>query len=273
MPELPEVETTCRGILPHIIKRNITKVTIRQKRLRWEIPVRLLQQQLLAQPILGVSRRAKYILIELPTGVLIIHLGMSGTLRITSESSILQPHDHFVCTLNNGKSLRLNDPRRFGCVLWAKKPEELTIFQRLGPEPLSTEFNANYLHNKARKRQIAIKNFIMNNHIVVGVGNIYASESLFLAQIHPEMSAAKLTLEEADKLCRAIRKVLKAAIKAGGTTLKDFYNSEGKPGYFSTQLKVYGKTGEPCEVCERPIFSTIIGQRTSYFCGYCQVKR
>ena len=272
MPELPEVETTVRGIKPHLLQQTIQRVVVRQKQLRWPIPALTLQRLLPSQTITNISRRAKYILIETTAGTLVIHLGMSGTLRLVNEETPLKKHDHFDCLMNDGLILRYNDPRRFGAILWAgKDSSSLAVLAQLGPEPLSKAFHAQYLLERAAKRRIPIKQFIMDGKIVVGVGNIYASESLFLAHIHPLMNSDKLTLLQAKALCHAITTVLKAAIKKGGTTLKDFYQSDGKPGYFRHQLTVYDRAGLDCTQCKTPIEHIILGQRSTYFCPACQV--
>lgn len=270
MPELPEVETTCRGITPHLISQTIHKVIVRESRLRWPIPGATLKKQLISQQILSVSRRAKYIYIQIASGYLIIHLGMSGTLRIYSAKSAIQKHDHFDCILKNGTILRYNDPRRFGCILWAQDPNQLKMIANLGPEPLCVDFTTQYLIQKAKRRQVPIKSLIMNNHIVVGVGNIYASESLFLAGIHPLMPANALTFKNAQKLCHAIKQTLEKAITLGGTTLKDYFQSDGSKGYFANELKVYDRKSEPCYHCKQIIESVRIGQRMTYFCPQCQ---
>ncbi|MGE3319085.1 MAG: bifunctional DNA-formamidopyrimidine glycosylase/DNA-(apurinic or apyrimidinic site) lyase [Candidatus Berkiella sp.] len=272
MPELPEVETTVRGIRPHLLQHKIKGVVVRQKQLRWPIPSLTLERVLPQQTILEVSRRAKYILIETTAGTLVIHLGMSGTLRLCDAKTPLKKHDHFDCQLQAQKVLRYNDPRRFGAILWAGHDlSSLDVLNHLGPEPLSKAFNAHYLLAIAAKRSVSIKQFIMDAKIVVGVGNIYASESLFLAKIHPLMKASHLTPSQAEALCLAIRTVLKAAIKKGGTTLKDFYNSEGKPGYFRHQLTVYDRDGLDCIDCKTPIEHIQLGQRATYYCPQCQI--
>lgn len=270
MPELPEVEITCRGIAPHIINQPIKKLVIRERRLRWPIPSEIIEKQLINQKIVSVSRRAKYIFIQNTNGYLIIHLGMSGTLQICPENSPVKKHDHFDCIFANGKMLRFNDPRRFGCILWAVEPNQLAIISNLGPEPLSQQFTADYLYQKAQHRQVSIKEFIMNNQIVVGVGNIYASESLFLAGIHPKLPARLLNRSKANELCKAIKQTLEKAILHGGTTLKDFCQSDGKPGYFAQELKVYGRKDKPCFHCKKLIESIRVGQRMTYFCPKCQ---
>lgn len=270
MPELPEVETTCKGIAPHLLNKTIEKIIIRQKKLRWPIPLSI-KRKLPLQKIISVERRAKYILISTKTGTLLIHLGMSGSLRIINAKEDFDKHDHFELVLNNGKCLRLHDPRRFGSVLWTEKPIlEHKLLCKLGPEPLSKDFTAKTLYESSRKRKVNIKQFIMNGHIVVGVGNIYASESLFLAGIHPRKAAGTISQARYTLLVAAIKKILKAAIKQGGTTLKDFTQSDGKPGYFQQQLNVYGKKGESCLNCKKPISHCILGQRATYYCTQCQ---
>ncbi len=270
MPELPEVETTCRGIKPHLLKQTISKVIARHEQLRWPIEKKVLQKHLKNKPILEVSRRAKYILIRVPSGSLVIHLGMSGTLRIVDKKTALKKHDHFDCELSNDKVLRFNDPRRFGAILFSPFDEPLSLLATLGPEPLGKNFNAQYLHNKAQKHRCNVKAFIMNQRIVVGVGNIYANECLFLAKIHPEQSANTITEVQYERLFNAIQTILKAAIEKGGTTLKDFRQSDGKPGYFSQALSIYGREGLSCFHCKSIIQSNRIGQRATYFCPSCQ---
>lgn len=270
MPELPEVETTCRGIEPHIQGQKIQSITVRETRLRWPIETKQLKKGLLNQPVLEVSRRAKYILIHFPTGTLVIHLGMSGTLKILKEKHPLLKHDHVEFVFNNGNIMRFNDPRRFGAVLFTSNQDELMQLKHLGPEPLSRAFSSEYLYTKAKKHRIAVKNFIMDQKVVVGVGNIYASESLFLAKIHPAQSANTVSLTQFQHLHRAILKVLKAAIQKGGTTLKDFRHSDGKPGYFSQELTVYGNENSPCIQCQTPITMMTLGQRSTYYCPNCQ---
>ena len=270
MPELPEVETTCKGISPHIEKNIITKVIVRNRSLRWPIPIGL-NKKLSNQKIISVTRRAKYILINTNIGSLIIHLGMSGSLRILSGDEAVEKHDHFELQFKDGIALRLRDPRRFGCVLWEKHdPLKHKLLVNLGPEPLDKEFNADLLFEKSRKRKTTIKQFIMDAKIVVGVGNIYASESLFLSGINPKRLAGKITKQNALDLTAAIKKILKQAIKQGGTTLKDFTSSDGKPGYFQQKLKVYGRKDESCVKCKKPIKQIILGQRSTFYCSNCQ---
>ena len=270
MPELPEVETTCKGISPHLTNKTISKIIIRQPKLRWPIPSKI--KSLLPDiKIQSVTRRAKYILIKTKLGTLILHLGMSGSLRIIKSTTPPDKHDHFDLALKNGFCLRFHDPRRFGCILWTEDdPFSHKLLNQLGPEPLSDNFTADLLHKQSRNRKINIKQFIMNGHIVVGVGNIYASESLFLAGIHPRKAANTVSLIRYKKLVSSIKKVLAAAIKQGGTTLKDFTQSDGKPGYFQQQLNVYGRKGEKCSVCKKPITHCVLGQRATYYCTQCQ---
>ena len=270
MPELPEVETTCKGISKHLVNKTIAEVIIRQPKLRWPIPAQL-KKLLPQQKILSIERRAKYILISTTTGTLIIHLGMSGSLRIVKAKTPFDKHDHFDLILKNGDCLRLHDPRRFGAVLWTSKaPLEHKLLCKLGPEPLTKYFSAEDIYKKSRKRKISVKQFIMDAYIVVGVGNIYASEALFLAGIHPRKAAGSISLVRYEKLVKSIKTVLNAAIKQGGTTLKDFTQSDGKPGYFQQQLNVYGRKDKNCLVCKKPISHCVLGQRATYYCTQCQ---
>ena len=273
MPELPEVETTLRGITPHIAAKTVTDVIVRQARLRYPIPDNL-KQILKGETLLDIERRAKYLLLRFRQGVLIIHLGMSGSLRIIDPKLVTETapekHDH-VDVVFEGTILRFRDPRRFGMVLWT----EDDIFTHpllchLGPEPFDTAFNADYLFRLSRKKKVPTKQFIMDNKIVVGVGNIYASESLFMSSIRPGKAAGRLSRNECTLLVENICSVLKKAIQQGGTSLKDFTNSEGKPGYFAQSLNVYGRTGEECYTCGQKIRSKMIGQRNTFYCPHCQ---
>lgn len=272
MPELPEVETTRRGIAPHITGHSVSNVIVRDARLRWPVP-RQLGRQLRGQVINAVERRAKYLLLRTDNGTLILHLGMSGSLRVVPADMPAEKHDHVDIVFDTGRCLRLRDPRRFGSIFWTRTdPLQHERLVGLGPEPLAATLNADYLFARSRGRKLAIKQFIMDSHVVVGVGNIYASESLFRAGIHPQAVAGKLGKPRYAKLEAAIKTVIAAAIKAGGTTLRDFTNSDGKPGYFSQQLNVYGRKGEPCPQCGAPIRHVVLGQRATYFCGKCQKR-
>lgn len=269
MPELPEVETTKRGIAPHLERQTIAKVIVRNNRLRQLVPDDI-DQRCAGRKVESIRRRAKYIFIGLGDGELLIHLGMSGTLRIVDHQLPAEKHDHVDLVLENGKCLRFNDPRRFGLYLWHNGDQPHPLTTKLGPEPLTAEFDGKRLHDLAKSRKIAIKPYIMSNNVVVGVGNIYASEALFRAGIDPRKAAGKVSRARYDKLAIVIKEVLAAAIEAGGTTLKDFSNADGKPGYFAQKLNVYGRKGEPCNVCEKPIKQQVLGQRASFFCSSCQ---
>ena len=269
MPELPEVETTRRGIQPHILQHQISGVISRTSKLRWPISKKL-NADLAGHKIISVERRAKYLLLGTQVGHLIIHLGMSGSLRIVANTSPAQKHDHFDLVFSN-TSLRLRDPRRFGAVLWTRKnPLEHKLLAHLGPEPLGAEFDAAYLYQQARGRRIAVKEFIMNSQVVVGVGNIYATEALFMARINPLRAAGNISLQRYQVLCEAIKTVLAKAIECGGTTLRDFSNEAGNPGYFSIELQAYGRAGLPCLTCGRALSAIKLGQRTTTYCKYCQ---
>lgn len=270
MPELPEVETTCKGISPYIIGNIITDVIVRQSQLRWPVPTDLASLVANLQ-INHVLRRGKYCLLTAQTGSVILHLGMSGNLRIVNRNDRPNKHDHVDFIFKNNAVLRFNDQRKFGAVLWgAGDVMEHPLLKDLGPEPLTDDFNGEYLFFRSTQRKMPVKTFIMDGHIVVGVGNIYASESLFLAGIAPTRAAGSLSLPDYQKLAETIKTVLQRAIEQGGTTLKDFVNAEGKPGYFSQSLAVYGRAGLPCQQCQTLIQQVKIGQRASYFCPLCQ---
>ncbi len=272
MPELPEVETTLRGIEPYLLEQKITRIVVREKRLRWPVSSELLT--LTNQTVSALNRRAKYLLVSLgrqQTEHIIIHLGMSGSLRIVDKNSELKKHDHIDFHLSCNKILRYHDPRRFGAVLWTDKAiSDHVLINSLGPEPLSNAFHGAHLFKASRKRKVAVKNFIMDGHIVVGVGNIYASEALFLSGIRPGKAAGRLTAKQYDDIAAAIKKVLGQAIEQGGTTLRDFVNSDGQPGYFQQTLNVYGRTDEPCRICQSAIKCKVIGQRSTFYCAQCQ---
>ena len=269
MPELPEVETTRRGLEPLIVNRKILSVHIYKKNLRWEIPSHL-SKTLTNKVIKKISRRAKYLLIDIDDGQLVMHLGMSGSISVTSSVEPLKKHHHFELKLDNSSSLRFHDPRRFGSILWQKNNEELTLLKNLGPEPLSKEFNDDSLFNSSRGKSKNIKAFIMDSNVVVGVGNIYASESLFLAKISPKRESGKTSKSRYKSLTKCVKKILSDAINNGGTTLNDFSNVDGEPGYFSQILSVYGRNGKPCKRCDGIITRILQNQRATYYCPKCQ---
>ncbi|BAX54467.1 bifunctional DNA-formamidopyrimidine glycosylase/DNA-(apurinic or apyrimidinic site) lyase [Photobacterium damselae subsp. piscicida] len=268
MPELPEVEVTRLGITPHVLHQTVTDIVIRNGRLRWPIPDDI--NQIKQQPITKVRRRAKYLLLDTPVGSAIVHLGMSGSLRVLPAGTAPEKHDHVDLALSSGEILRYNDPRRFGAWLWQPVDTKHHVLAKLGPEPLTDVFTADYLQQKAKGKRTAIKQFIMDNHIVVGVGNIYANESLFSAGIHPQKAAGEVTPQALTVLVDEIKAVLAFAIQQGGTTLKDFKNADGKPGYFAQELQVYGKGGLPCPKCGTELAEVKIGQRATVYCSQCQ---
>lgn len=270
MPELPEVETTRRGIAPHLLDETVVQVIVRNPQLRWPVTTSL-NKKLQGEKIVKVSRRGKYILLQVERGTTLIHLGMSGSLRIVDANMPAEKHDHIDIVVSSGKCLRFHDPRRFGSVVWAgKQPLQHKLLQNLGPEPFSEEFTGDYIYTKSRQRNQAIKTFIMDSHLVVGVGNIYASESLFRSGIHPKRAAGKVAMHRYRNLVESIREVLNEAIDNGGTTLRDFVNSEGIPGYFAQELNVYGRKNEPCYSCNTPIRQITLGQRSTFYCPECQ---
>ena len=270
MPELPEVETARRGIKPYLLGKRVTAVTVRERHLRWPVPTALLRE-LPGQRIAEITRRGKYLLLHTGAGTAILHLGMSGSLRVLPKDTPPQKHDHVDLVLDSGRLLRLRDPRRFGALLWTRgDAARHPLLKDLGPEPLEAGFDGDYLFEASRGRKVAIKSFLMNSHVVVGVGNIYASESLHLAGIHPERMAGKVTRERYGLLAKSIKKVLAAAIKAGGTTLRDFTQEDGEPGYFYLKLRVYDREGKACKRCGGTIVAKVTGQRMTYFCPHCQ---
>jgi formamidopyrimidine-DNA glycosylase len=271
MPELPEVETARRGIAPHLIGQRIAKVIVRQKQLRWPVPATLVKA-LPGQIIRAVERRAKYILIQTDAGTVLLHLGMSGSLRVLPCHTPPQKADHVDIALTNGRCLRLRDPRRFGSLLWTTgDPRQHKLLKDLGPEPLGPDFDADYLFAAARGRKLAARDFLMNARVLAGVGNIYANECLFLAGIRPQRAAGRIPRARFTRLAEAIRETLLKAIQAGGTTLRDFQNADGMPGYFQQTLNVYGRQGEPCQRCRTPIRGIKLGQRSAFYCPRCQV--
>ena len=269
MPELPEVETTRRGIEPHVDQQFVTAFVVRDPRLRWPVPDQI-PQYILEQQVRSVARRGKYLLIRFDEGDLMVHLGMSGSLRVLPIGTPPAKHDHVDIEFDNGKLVRLTDPRRFGSVLWQDKEFAHPLLAKLGPEPLSEAFDVDYLFKASRNRSLPVKQFIMTSEVVVGVGNIYANESLFKAGIDPRKPAGKISKQRYARLVDEIKTVLDYAITRGGTTLRDFLSSDGKPGYFAQELSVYGRGGEPCKQCGKPLKEIRMGQRTTVFCSGCQ---
>lgn len=270
MPELPEVETTRRGIEPHIVNRKITRIVVRDARLRWPIPDAL-PAWAQDQTIVRVERRSKYLCIVLERGTLLVHLGMSGSLRVLLDDPAPGKHDHVDVELDNGIRLRYNDPRRFGSWLYTEGDVAThDLIKHLGPEPLSEDFTPEYLYQRTRKRKTKLKTLIMDAQVVVGVGNIYANEALFLSGLYPHKMAGKLTKIESQRLVQAIKTLLAAAIQKGGTTLRDFVGGDGKPGYFAQSLTVYGRAGLPCRQCATPIKEIRTNNRSTCYCPACQ---
>lgn len=272
MPELPEVETVRRGIEPHVVGRTIERVVVRDRRLRWPIP-RGFERQLAGRRIGAVGRRGKYLLFDLgDNDCVILHLGMTGRVLLLAPGAAVRKHDHLDLQLSGELLLRFHDPRRFGAALWWPGAQrEHALLRHMGPEPLTGAFDAEYLFARSRGRSAPVKNFLMDGRIVVGVGNIYAAESLFRAGIRPTRAAGRVTRAQYAALVRAVRAVLEDAIAAGGTSFRDFRDSEGNPGYFAQKLFVYDRGGEPCRKCRTSIRRLVIGQRSSYFCPTCQV--
>lgn len=270
MPELPEVETTRRGIAPYVIGERIKSIIVRERQLRWPVPGNL-KRVLAGKTIRKLDRRAKYLLFYTSDGCMLLHLGMSGSLRIIEAGSPPEKHDHVDIIFESGRALRFRDPRKFGSIHWTSDdPLQHSLLKQLGPEPLSHDLHVDYLFTKSRKRTQSVKTFIMDSRVVVGVGNIYANESLFLAGINPRRKAGKVSRARYALLVNAIKQVLTSAIKKGGTTLRDFINGEGKPGYFRNELQVYDRAGEPCKKCKTPIKVIRLGQRSTFYCPLCQ---
>ena len=269
MPELPEVETTRRGVEPHLVGRTVRRLLVHEPRLRWPVPdaVRALE----GARVSAVRRRAKYLLIDVPAGSAIVHLGMSGSLRLAEPGAERRKHDHVELELDSGAVLRYHDPRRFGCLLWqpGSAPAH-ALLASLGPEPLSDDFDGERLFAATRGRDVPIKVLIMNARVVVGVGNIYASEALFAAGVRPGRAARRVTRAEAVRIADAIKAVLARSIEEGGTTLRDFVGGDGSPGYFAQRLAVYGRGGEPCRTCGTAVGQRVLGQRSTFWCGACQ---
>ena len=270
MPELPEVESTRRELARDLAGAAIAEAVVRDRRLRWPVPAEL-PGRLAGRSIRAVDRRAKYLLIGVGNGTVLVHLGMSGSLRLLDSRSPPRPHDHIDIVLADGRCLRYHDPRRFGCWLWTESdPARHRLLAHLGPEPLEPEFDGAWLHGRLRGRAASIKNLLMDSRIVAGVGNIYASEALFIAGIDPRRAGGRISRRRIDRLVRAIRQVLSVAVEAGGTTLRDYARTDGAIGAFVHRLNVYGRDGEPCRRCAAPVASVVLGQRTTWFCRRCQ---
>jgi formamidopyrimidine-DNA glycosylase len=270
MPELPEVEVCRLGITPHIVGQRVLNVVVRNAKLRWPIPDEV--HGIVEQVLETIERRSKYLLLRFSSGTLLLHLGMSGSVRILEQDTSAAKHDHFEMLFDNGKMLRLNDPRRFGAVLWFPEHHDLQgLLTKLGPEPLTDDFSHGHLFSKANNRKVPVKTFLMDNHVVVGVGNIYANESLFIASIHPATLVNSISEAKFNELTDIIKQVLAAAIEQGGTTLKDFTQADGKPGYFAQKLFVYGRAGEKCDGCQTVLEEIRQSNRSSVYCPQCQV--
>ena len=267
MPELPEVETTKTSLLP-LLQQRVQIVEVRESRLRWPIPEDI--SRLNGQRLIGLQRRSKYILAEFEQDQMLWHLGMSGSFRLATAQDELRKHDHLMIGFEDGTQLRYHDPRRFGCILWLNEESQNKLLNPLGPEPLGDEFDADYLYQKLKNKQVGIKIAIMDNHVVVGVGNIYATESLFNLGIHPAQPASSLSKKQIVQLVDEIKRILKSAIDLGGSTLRDFTNAVGENGYFQQTLLAYGRAGEMCVQCETPLENLKLGQRASVFCPQCQ---
>lgn len=273
MPELPEVEVTRLGIIPAAVGQAVTHFRIHHPTLRWPIPAQL-PKLLAQQPVLDITRRGKYLLWHFPKGTLLMHFGMSGKLRLVTADAARERHDHVEWLFANGSCIRLHDPRRFGCVLWTNEDVfQHPLLAELGPEPLSKDFSVKYLMQKMQNKTQAIKPFLMDSHVVVGVGNIYATEALFKAGINPTTPAKSVTLEQVQHLVPAIKQILRTAIRHGGTTIRDFLSSEGQRGYFSLHLNVYGRAGEPCLQCGTIIKGIRQAQRATTYCPQCQKSK
>lgn len=270
MPELPEVETTRRGIEPYVLNYAVTAVEVREPRLRWPVPEEL-AARLPGQRVEALERRGKYLLFRCASGTMLLHLGMSGSLRLLPAYLPPERHAHVDIRFDSGYWLRYTDPRRFGSIHWTTEdPLRHRLLASLGPEPLGQGFTGDYLYRLSRGRRSSVKALLMDSHVVVGVGNIYANEALYRAGIRPDRAAGRIGLERYRRLAEAVRVVLRAAIEAGGTTLRDFTSGEGQPGYFSQQLLVYGRGGEACPGCGEPVRVQRLGQRATYFCPRCQ---
>jgi formamidopyrimidine-DNA glycosylase len=269
MPELPEVETTRRGLLPHVVGRRIRDVIVREPRLRWPVP-RDLARHVRGETVTDIRRRGKYLLFEIGAGHLLVHLGMSGSLSLVPAGAPARRHDHVDLALEGDSTLRLTDPRRFGAVLWVRHPETHGLLEGLGIEPFDPGFGGELLHRLAKGRRVPVKLFLMNARIVTGIGNIYANEALFAAGVHPSRAAGRISRKRWDRLAEAIRRTLERALAAGGSTLRDFVGGDGSPGYFQNECAVYGREGLPCPACGAPIKATRHAGRATCYCAACQ---
>ena len=270
MPELPEVETTRRGLLPQVVGRTVQRVVVRDARLRWPVPADL-PARLEGHRVAGIARRGKYLLFDFGDGHLLVHLGMSGSLRRLERPEAPRSHDHIDIVLDDHSLIRLTDPRRFGAMLWVgKQPEKHALLRDLGPEPLEADFSGRHLFDRSRGRRVAVKQFLMDAHNVTGIGNIYASEALFHAGIHPSRAAGRIALPRYDRLAGAIRETLERALVAGGSTLRNYVGSDGRAGYFQQESAVYDREGQACKACGTPIRAARHGARSTYFCPHCQ---
>jgi len=271
MPELPEVQTIVNGIEPYLLNKKIIHCNVHVKKLRWELQNDLVEN-IIGSKILNISRRAKYIIISGEKFYLTIHLGMTGTLRIAKKNDLKKKHDHLEIYLSSNLILRFNDPRKFGMIFFSDSSPLLSnrLLVNLGPEPLDSEFNYKYLYSISRNRNVAVKSLIMNSKIVVGIGNIYASEALFLSKIKPQKTSKKLSKKNCQDIVSSVKKVLRKAIKKGGSTINDYINVDGEKGYFQYDFKVYGRTKKPCHICQSDILQIKINQRSSFYCKKCQ---
>ena len=270
MPELPEVETTRRGLLPHVVGRRIHDVVVRNRNLRWPVP-RDLARRMRGERVLDIRRRGKYLLFDFPKGHLLVHLGMSGRLSRVAREEPPRLHDHVDLQLEGRDAVRLTDPRRFGAMLWVNgPPERHALLRGLGMEPLEEGFDGEALQRIARGRRIAVKHFLMNARVVTGVGNIYASEALFRARVDPRTPAGRISAARWERIATAVRATLARAVEKGGTTLRDFASAEGEAGYFLAECAVYGREGKPCPRCRTPIRTIRQGQRSTFYCPACQ---
>jgi formamidopyrimidine-DNA glycosylase len=269
MPELPEVETTRLGLVPRVVGHRIRDVVVREPRLRWPVPGNLAARLRGAQ-VRAIRRRGKYLLFDFDSGHLLVHLGMSGSLTVVPEDRAVRRHDHVDLVLDSGDIVRLNDPRRFGAVLWVRDPEKHALLKGLGPEPFDHAFGGEYLHRVSRQRRVPVKQFLMDSHVVTGIGNIYANEALFAARILPSRAAGRISRARFDCLAREVCATLRRALAAGGSTLRNFVGSDGEPGHFQGEYAVYGREAEPCPACGAPIRVSRHAGRSTFHCASCQ---